>query len=126
MNTFYEEHTGIFLNLIILFHLRGNSYDFIFPYKGKKSDADNRTFVGFDQSNLEIKKAVENLYIYKNSNTYKMKWYESIASDENHIKQRRFSKIIPSRKASAGNFLSIIPSSSLFRKKTQKVSQINN
>lgn len=114
--TFYKEHSEIFLNLIILFHLFGNSYSFLFPY------ADERPYAGFDPSTLKIKNVVKNKYIQKSINENKLKWYENIVQDEKKFKQRRISNILPSRKGSVGNFkiFEELNSASFFKKKDHK------
>ena len=115
MNTFYRLHTEIFFNLIILFQLRGNSYDFLFPYKNQSP------YRGFDPKKLEEKKTGENNYIQKNKNANKRKWYEII--DENQFRQRRFSsKLIYSRKGSVCTFKTFEPLSSteFFQKNNKK------
>ena len=118
---FFEEHSEIFFNLIILFQLRGFSYDFLFPYKERKLIINNQQYNGFNPDTLEVKKSGENKYIYKNPNANKIKWYNNIAPPENQLKQRRFSKIIPSRKASVGTFKTFEPlSSAAFFKKNIK------
>ena len=127
INNFFEEHTEIFFNLIILFQLRGNSYEFLFPYKERKVTLDNKPYVGFNPDLLEIKKTGENKYIYKNPNAGKPKWYENIIPSENQLKQRRFSKILPSRRGSVGTFKTFEPlSSSAFFKKNVKKKEKNN
>ena len=127
INNFFEEHTEIFFNLIILFQLRENSYDFLFPYKDKKLTKDNKPYIGFNPDFLEVKKTGENKYIYKNPNANKQKWYEAIIPSENQLKQRRFSKIIPSRRGSVKTFKTFEPlSSSAFFKKNLKKKEKSN
>ena len=122
MENFFEEHTEIFFNLIIFFQLRGFSYDFLFPYKETKLVINNRQYNGFNPDTLEVKKTGDNKYIYKNPNANKIKWYDNISPPINELKQRRFSKIIPSRKGSAGEFKTFesLSSAAFFKKNIKK------
>ena len=104
MDNFFEEYTEIFFNLITFFHLRGFNYDFLFPYKERKMVINNQIYNGFNPDTLDVKKAGENKYIYRDPNANKTKWYENIISSENEMKQRRFSKLIPSKKGSLKTF----------------------
>lgn len=117
MNTFYKTHTEIFFNLIILFQLRIHSYDFLFPYK------DIKQYPGFDPKKLEVKKAGEDKFIYKNIDENKKKWYENIVGTQ--LKQRRFSKLIPSRKGSVCTFRTFEPLSSMefFQKNSSNINK---
>ena len=74
MNLFYKKYTGIFFNLIILFQLRGNFYDFLFPYKDIKTQA------GFSDNNLK-EKHVKKVQIIDEVKD-KPKWYEAIEEDK--------------------------------------------
>ena len=120
MDDFYAKHTVIFFNLIVLFQLRHYSYDFIFPYKERKLIFNNKPYYGFNPEKLEEQKGGENKYIYRNPNANKIKWYENI-SPALQLKQRRFSKLIPSRRGSVGTFKTFEPlSSAAFFKKNKK------
>jgi hypothetical protein len=116
MNTFYKLHTEIFFNLIILFQLRIHSYEFLFPYK------DIKQYPGFDPKKLEVKKEGEDKFIYKNKDENSKKWYENIVGTQ--LKQRRFSKLIPSRKGSVCTFRTFEPLSSMefFQKNSSNIS----
>ena len=68
MQTFYKEYPEIFLNLFIFFQLRGNFYEFIFPYKERKE------LNKFEENKL-YEKSVKNIkYIKKEKNKDKPKW----------------------------------------------------
>ena len=117
MNSFYKEHTEIFFNLIIIFQLRFHSYDFLFPYK------DIKNYPGFDPKKLEVKREGEDKFIYKNKDENKKKWYENISGTQ--LKQRRFSKLIPSRKGSVCTFRTFEPLSSMefFQKNSSNINK---
>lgn len=127
MEKFYEDHSEIFFNLITLFQLRGNNYDFLFPYKEKQLIINNKPYYGFNPNNLQIKKAGENKYIKKNANKNKINWYEDIVPPENQYK-RKFSKIIPSRRGSVEIFKTFEPlsSASFFKKNISKKKEKKN
>ena len=120
MENFFEEHTEIFFNLITFFQLRELMYDFLFPYKERKIVINNQIYNGFNPDTLEVKKTEENKYIYKDPNANKVKWYENIISSENEMNQRRFSKLLPSKKGSLKTFKFEPLSSEAFFKKDIK------
>ena len=96
MQTFYQEHTGIFFNLFILFQLRGNFYEFLFPYK------DGKDFNGFDKDKLYVKSNKKIKFIKKEKNKDKPKWYEVIEDVQG--RQSRLSQIVPSKINNVENF----------------------
>ena len=96
MQTFYKEHTDIFFNLFILFQLRGNFYEFIFPYKNRSD------FNGFDKNILYVKRNKNVKFIKKDKNKDKPKWYEVIEDIQG--RQSRLQQILPSRISNAENF----------------------
>ena len=118
---FFEEYSEIFFNLVILFQLRGLNYDFLFPYMDKKLIINNKPYNGFNPNTLEIKKTEENKYINKNSKKTKTNWYEEIVTSDNRLSQKRFSKIISSRRGSVRSFKTFEPlNSAVFFKKSIK------
>ena len=72
-----------------------------------------------------MKKAGENKFIYKNKDENTKKWYENIVGTQ--LKQRRFSKLIPSRKGSVCTFRTFEPLSSMefFQKNSSNISNLN-
>ena len=125
--TFFEEYSEIFFNLVILFQLRGHNYDFLFPYMDKKLVINNQPYNGFNPNTLSIKRTEENKYINKNYKKTKTNWYEDIVIPESRLKQKRFSKIISSRKGSVGSFKTFEPlNSAVFFKKNIKKKDKSN
>ena len=122
MEDFFEKHSEIFFNLVTIFQLRGNSYDFLFPYKDKKLIINDKPYNGFNPNTLEIKKAEENKFINKDPNKNKTKWYDNIVPKDSPLKQRRFSKLIPSKKGSVKTFKTFeqLSSSVFFTKNIKK------
>ena len=84
--TFYKEHLEIFLNLIIIFQVYSDNYDFLFPYKTTMAS------FGFNPDKLE--KTTEEGYSCEIKKTIKhIKWYEEIEPDKNiSVNKKRFSK----------------------------------
>jgi len=113
MQTFYKEHTEIFFNLFILFQLRVNFYEFIFPYKGRKD------FIGFDPNKLYVKSNKKIKYVKKDKNKDNPKWYDVI--EDVRGRQKRLTQIIPSKINNLENFKhSETLSSEMFFKKYNK------
>jgi hypothetical protein len=116
IQTFYKEHIDIFINLIILFYLIGNNFDFIFPYK-EKSD-----YVGFDPNKLQLENTGSDNYVRIDLNDNKIKWYEDILQIDDKLKKRRLSKLLPSKKGSVGTFKVVegLSSTSFYQKSIKK------
>ena len=116
IQTFYREHIDIFINLILYFHLIGNNFDFLFPYKEKSE------YIGFDPHNLKIENTSSDKYVKKNVNDNKKKWYEDIVQADDKLRQRRISRLLPSKKGSAGSFkiCEQLSSTSFFTKNLKK------
>ena len=113
MQTFYKEYPEIFLNLFILFQLRGNFYEFIFPYKERKE------LNKFEENKLYEKNIKNIKYIKKEKNKDKPKWYEVIENDK--VRQNRLTQIMPSKICSVENFnFSEKNNSEMFFKKYNK------
>ena len=96
VNTFYKEHPAVFFNLMILFQTHGNNYSFLFPYKEKN-------YIGFNPKNLEIEKTDDKKYVNKRVSLGANKWYEKCDFPENRYRQKRYTKLLSSKKT-AGDF----------------------
>ena len=113
MQNFYKDYPDIFLNLFILFQLRGNFYEFIFPYKERKE------LNKFEENKLYEKNIKNIKYIKKEKNKDKPKWYEVIEDVE--ARQNRLTKLMPSKICSVENFnFSEKNNSEMFFKKYNK------
>ena len=117
MQTFYKNYTEIFFNLIVLFQLTENFYEFLFPYKNWKG------YEGFDHNFLYIKKAQKGKFIKKDKNKNKPNWYD-VFEDEK-IRQNKLVKLMPCKVSNVANFKSkeIINSETFFKKYNKKIAK---
>ena len=81
---------------MILFQTHGNNYTFLFPYKEKNC-------IGFNPEKLEIEKTDDKKYINKKVSLGANKWYEKCDFPENRYRQKRYTKLLSSKKT-AGDF----------------------
>ena len=110
--TFYKENLDIFLNLIIIFQIYMENYDFLFPYKTTMKN------FGFNPDKLE--KTTEEGYECEIKKTIQhMKWFEEIEPDKNIVvNKKRFSKT--SKRGSTVTFNTNNLSSASFFEKQRK------
>ena len=115
MQTFYQKHTEFFINLFILFQLRGYFYEFIFPYKNWKEDP------RFEKEKLNMEKIQELNFIKTDENKDKTKWYEVIEDVKGRPK--KLNQIIPCKITNVVNMKNTEPinSTNFFQKYNKKI-----